>query len=189
MVLYRNLSFWAANVWNGCRSNGGGEYVWKILHDWIESRGIVHSLTSSYSPESSGRAEQLNRTLLDMARSMIMGLEMKNRGRYWAETINCANYLRNRLHTSICKNSTTPYEAIHDKDPGLSHIRFFCSKTFDHMPKAKQRGKFDPSVEERILIGYERGKRVQSILSLYSKVVYFSRSWFYGTRASYGYHY
>lgn len=38
----------------------------------------MHELTTPCSPELNGRAERLNVTLLDMVRSMTMGLNEKN---------------------------------------------------------------------------------------------------------------
>ena len=53
------------------RSDGGGEYIGVEFQNWIKARRIVHEITTAYSPESNGSAERLNRTLLDMARTMM----------------------------------------------------------------------------------------------------------------------
>lgn len=123
------------------RSDGRGEHVCRRLHEWFSERGIVHELSFPYSPESNDRTARLNRNLLDMARSMLMGLNVPNRERYWAEGLNCANYVRNRLHTSSCKEVVTPFKVIHGKQTNLAHLRIFGSKALVHVPNTERKGK------------------------------------------------
>lgn len=54
------------------RTDGGGEYVENEFQNCIGQRGMVQEETATYSPESNGAAERLNRTLLDMARTMLL---------------------------------------------------------------------------------------------------------------------
>lgn len=50
------------------------EFLSKRMKKWLSDKGIVHEKTSLHSPESNGKAERLNRTLLDMARTMMQEL-------------------------------------------------------------------------------------------------------------------
>ena len=50
----------------------------------------------------------MNRTLVEMARSMLIGANMTQR--FWAEAISTAAYLRNRSPTKAIQG-ITPYEA------------------------------------------------------------------------------
>lgn len=94
------------------RSDSGGEYVCTCLQSWLKAGAIVHEVRVLYSPESNGKAEQLNCTLLDMARSMMCNTQTKNANRFWAEAVSTANYLCNRLHTRKYCTKKTPFEVI-----------------------------------------------------------------------------
>jgi transposase InsO family protein len=52
--------------------------------------------SSPYTPQQNGVVERKNRTLLDMARTMLD--EYKTLDRFWAEAINTACYSINRLY-------------------------------------------------------------------------------------------
>jgi hypothetical protein len=57
-----------------------------------------------YTPQQNGVSERKNRTLKEMANCMIQskGLSLK----YWAETMNCENYIVNHTPTKDLKNIT-----------------------------------------------------------------------------------
>ena len=103
------------------RTDRGGEYLTNDLKRWLEEKGITHELTTAYSPESNGRAERLNRTLLDISRSMMISLKCSDSQRLWAEALNCANYIRNRLFTNSGNAKVTPYEAINHKQTSRTY--------------------------------------------------------------------
>ena len=52
------------------RTDGGGEYL-RELKPILAEMGIQHEPTASYSPQSNGKAERLNRTLKTFARAML----------------------------------------------------------------------------------------------------------------------
>lgn len=41
-----------------------------VVQEWIKWKGIVHEVTTAYSPESNGNKERLNPTLMNIARTM-----------------------------------------------------------------------------------------------------------------------
>jgi len=53
------------------RTYDGGKYTSKEFEAFCTSQGIAHEVTTPYTPQHNGLAERRNRTLLDMARSMI----------------------------------------------------------------------------------------------------------------------
>ena len=55
--------------------DGGSEYQ-AILKAFLIKKGIESDITTHYSPESNGISERLNRTLLDMARTMLFGANL-----------------------------------------------------------------------------------------------------------------
>jgi len=53
------------------RTNGGGEYTSKNFEEFCSNKGISHEVTSPYTPQHNGLAERRNKTILDMAISML----------------------------------------------------------------------------------------------------------------------
>jgi transposase InsO family protein len=86
------------------RTDNGGEYVNNNFTIYRTTQGIQMQHTVPYTPQQNGVAERKNRTLKEMANCMIQskGLSLQ----YWAEAINCANYIVNRTPTKNLKNIT-----------------------------------------------------------------------------------
>nr|GEV57681.1 hypothetical protein [Tanacetum cinerariifolium] len=53
------------------RSDQGGEYLSQEFKEYLTACGIVQHLTPPYTPQHNGVSERMNRTLLDMVRSMM----------------------------------------------------------------------------------------------------------------------
>jgi len=86
------------------RCDNGTEYVNKELIGWCKDRGIDLQHSAPYSPQSNGAPERLNRTLIELARAMLIA---KNLPKYlWAEAVSHAAYLRNRVSTRALKDTT-----------------------------------------------------------------------------------
>jgi hypothetical protein len=78
------------------RSDNGTEFKNSQIEGFLEDEGIEHEFSSPYTPQQNGVVERKNRTLLDMARTMID--EYKTSDRFWAEAINTACYAINHLY-------------------------------------------------------------------------------------------
>ncbi|KAI3521063.1 hypothetical protein L1887_10522 [Cichorium endivia] len=90
------------------RSDQGGEYNALCFQEFLKESGIHHQLTTRYTPQQNGVAESKNRTMIEMARSMLKSKGLPNE--YWVEAVACACYLLNRTSTrSLSK--MTPQEA------------------------------------------------------------------------------
>jgi transposase InsO family protein len=75
------------------RSDNGTEFKNSQIEGFLEGGGIKHEFSSPYTPQQNGVVERKNRTLLDMARTMLD--EYKAPDRFWAEAINTACYSNN----------------------------------------------------------------------------------------------
>jgi transposase InsO family protein len=53
------------------RSDNGTEFKNSQIEGFLEDEGIKHELSSPYTPQQNGVVERKNRTLLDMARTML----------------------------------------------------------------------------------------------------------------------
>jgi transposase InsO family protein len=132
------------------RTDNGGEYVNNNFTSYCTTQGIQMQHTVPYTPQQNGVAERKNRTLKEMANCMIQskGLSLQ----YWAEAINCANYIVNRTPTKALKN-ITPEEAWTKIKPDVSHFRVFGSIAWAHIPDEKRKA-LQPKSEKCIFVGY-----------------------------------
>jgi transposase InsO family protein len=78
------------------RSDNGTEFKNSQIEGFLEEEGIKHEFSSPYTPQRNGVEEKKNRTLLNMARTMVD--EYKTIDRFWAEVINTTCYSINRLY-------------------------------------------------------------------------------------------
>jgi transposase InsO family protein len=78
------------------RSDNGTEFKNSQIEGFLEEEDIKHEFSSPYTPQQNGVVERKNRTLLDMARTMLD--EYKTSDRFWVEAVNTACYTINRLY-------------------------------------------------------------------------------------------
>ena len=86
------------------RSNRGGEFTSNEFKEFCEANGIRRSLTIPRSPPQNGVAKRKNRSILNMARSMLKSKKMPKE--FWAEAIDCAIYFSNRCPTRSVQGKT-----------------------------------------------------------------------------------
>ncbi|XP_074353008.1 uncharacterized protein LOC141692171 [Apium graveolens] len=118
------------------RSDRGGEYTSNLFRSFCKIHGINHQLTTAYTPQQNGVAERKNRTILDMARSMVKAKHIPRT--FWAEAVLCAVYLLNRCPTKSVRNKT-PNEAWSGSKPSVGHLRIFGCIAYAHVPDQKRK--------------------------------------------------
>ncbi|KAK4388734.1 Retrovirus-related Pol polyprotein from transposon TNT 1-94 [Sesamum angolense] len=102
------------------RSDRGKEYNNSKFDKFCEEEGIEHQTTVSYNPQQNGVSERKNRTVMEMARSMLQEKHLSKA--FWAEAVYTAVYLLNRCPTKAVQNMT-PIEAWSGKKPSAKHLR------------------------------------------------------------------
>eukprot|EP00253_Pinus_taeda_P018693 PITA_18693 len=112
------------------RTDRGGEYISKEFLWFCRENGI-HKQLARYTPQQIGVAERKNRTIMDMARSMLKGNHFPND--YWAEGVNCAAYILNRCPTKAVMNRV-PEEAWSGRKQGVTHMKIFGCVAYAHIP-------------------------------------------------------
>ena len=122
------------------RTDEGGEYLGETLQTvspFLEEHGITHEQTSAYSSASNGVAERINRTLMDMVRTMMATSKLP--APFWGEAIHTAVKVRNRLPTSSLEGNISPHEAWFGVAPSIQHLRVFGCLAFYKIthPKTK----------------------------------------------------
>jgi hypothetical protein len=125
------------------------------IEGFLEEESIKHEFSSPYTPQQNGVVERKNRTLLDMARTMLD--EYKTPDWFWAEAINTTCYSINRLYLHRILKKTS-YELLTGKKPNVSYFRVFGSKCFI-LVKRGRKSKFAPKVVEGFLLGYDSNTR------------------------------
>jgi transposase InsO family protein len=143
------------------RSDNGTEFKNSQIECFLEDEGINHEFSSPYTPEQNGVVERKNRTLLDMARTMLD--EYKTPDRFWAEAINTACYSINRLYLHRILKKTS-YELLTGKKPNVSYFRVFGSKCFI-LIKRGRKSKFAPKAVEGFLLGYDSNARAYRVFN------------------------
>jgi transposase InsO family protein len=143
------------------RSDNGTEFKNSQIEGFLEEEGIKHEFSSPYTPQQNGVVERKNRTLLDMARTMLD--EYKTPDRFWAEAIKTAYYSINRLYLHRILKKTS-YELLTGKKPNVSYFRVFGSKCFI-LIKRGRKSKFAPKAVEGFLLGYDSNTRAYRVFN------------------------
>jgi hypothetical protein len=142
------------------RTDNGLEFCSSEFEDFCTTEGIVHEKTMVYTPQQNGIAERMNRTIMDLVRSVLHETLLPKSS--WAELTYSAVYIRNRL-TNKHNDTMTPYEIWHQRKPSLKHLRAIGCQTYVHIPRQKRHSKLESRGELGYLVGYSlsgRGYRV-----------------------------
>nr|GEX17929.1 retrovirus-related Pol polyprotein from transposon TNT 1-94 [Tanacetum cinerariifolium] len=116
---------------------------------------ISHETSVARTPQQNGVVERRNRTLIEVARTML--IYAKAPLFLWAKAVTTACYTQNR--SSIRRrHGKTPYEFLHEKLPDLSYLHVFgalCYTTND----SENLGKLQPKADIGIFISYAPTKK------------------------------
>jgi hypothetical protein len=148
------------------RSDNGMEFKNSQIKGFFE-QGIKHEFSFPYTPQQNGIMDRKNRTLLDMARTMLD--EYKTPDRFWAEAINTACYSINLLYLHRILKRTS-YELLTSKKPNVSYFRVFGSKCFI-LIKGARNSKFAPKAVEGFLLGYDSNTRAYRVFNKSTRLV------------------
>ncbi|GJT85399.1 putative ribonuclease H-like domain-containing protein [Tanacetum coccineum] len=132
------------------RCDNGTEFKNKEMNQFCEMKGIKREFSVARTPQQNGVAERKNRTLIEAARTMLADSKLPTT--FWAEAVNTACYVQNRVLV-IKPHNKTPYELFNGRPPIISFMRLFrCPvtilNTLDHL------GKFDGKANEGFFVGY-----------------------------------
>lgn len=152
------------------RSDRGGEYISGALDKWLKSMGITHEFSNPHKPEQNGNAERLNRTLGEMARTLLASSKLSHK--FWNFAYLTAAYIHHRLPNSVTGN-TTPYEIFHKQKPNLDILRSFGAIAFLHVHQGQRRaGKLEDRARKFRMVGYVEGGKGWMFYDEKSKTVF-----------------
>ena len=132
------------------RTDNGSEFKNYTMDEFVQDEGIKHEFSAPYTPQQNGVVERKNRTLIEMARTMLD--EYKSPHNFWGEAIATAVHASNRLFLRPVYNKT-PYELITGNKPNVQYFRVFGCKCLVKN-KRERLGKFETRTIEGIFVGY-----------------------------------
>jgi len=153
------------------RTDRGSEYISKEFLHFCRENGIHKQFTTRYTPEQNGVAERKNRTIMDMARSMLKAKHLPND--YWAEAVHCEAYILNRCPTKAVMNRVLE-EAWSETKQGVTHMKVFGCVAYAHIPD-QLRKKLDSKGEKCIFIGYSEESKAYRLYNPSTKKLIVSR--------------
>ncbi|GJY27190.1 zinc finger BED domain-containing protein RICESLEEPER 2-like protein [Tanacetum coccineum] len=130
------------------------------MSEFCEKKGIKREFSVARTPQQNGVAERRNMTLIEAARTMLADSKLPTT--FWAEVVNTACYVQNRVLV-VKPYNKTPYELFRGRTPALSFMRpFGCHvtilNTLDYL------GKFDGKSDEGFFVGYSMNSDGQKLL-------------------------
>ncbi|GKB94830.1 ribonuclease H-like domain-containing protein [Tanacetum coccineum] len=130
-------------------------------------KGIKREFSVARTPQQNGVAERKNRTLIKAARIMLVDSKLSTT--FWAEAVNTACYVLNRVLV-IKPNNKTPYELIHGRTPLLDFMKpFGCPATI--LNTRENLGKLDRKAVEGFFVGYYVVSKAMRVFNKRTKIV------------------
>ncbi|GJV29297.1 putative ribonuclease H-like domain-containing protein [Tanacetum coccineum] len=137
------------------------------INQFCEMKGIMKQFSVARTPQQNRVAERRNRTLIEAARTMLADSKLPTT--FWAEAVNTACYVQNRVLVVKPHNKTT-YELFHGRTPILSFMRpFECLVTI--LNTIYHLGKFDGKADEGFFVGYSLNSKAFRVFNSRTRIV------------------
>ncbi|KAG8068859.1 hypothetical protein GUJ93_ZPchr0005g15577 [Zizania palustris] len=141
------------------RSDNGSEFKNTNIEDYCDDLGIKHELSATYSPQQNGVVERKNRTLIEMARTMLDEYSVSDS--FWAKAINTSCHASNRLYLHRLLKKTS-YELLIGRKPNIAYFRVFGCKCYIYR-KCVRLTKFESRCDEGFLLGYASNSKAYRV--------------------------
>ncbi|GJW58402.1 putative ribonuclease H-like domain-containing protein [Tanacetum coccineum] len=105
------------------RCDNGTEFKNRVMSEFCEKKDIKKEFSIARTPQQNGVAKRRNRTLIEAARTMLADSKLPTT--FWAEAVNTACYVQNRVLV-VKPHNKTPYELFRGRTPALSFMRPYC---------------------------------------------------------------
>jgi hypothetical protein len=132
------------------RSDRGGEFSSRDFKEFCDKHGIKREYTIPRTPQQNGVVERQNRSVQQMARSMMN--EKNIAQTYWVEAIHTVVHILNKSHLRP-QSDKTPYELWFGRPASIKHFKVFGSKCYIKN-NDENLGKYDDRADEGIFLGY-----------------------------------
>ncbi|GJW72908.1 putative ribonuclease H-like domain-containing protein [Tanacetum coccineum] len=149
------------------KCDNGTKFKNRVMNQFCEMKGIKREFSVARTSQQNGVAERKNRTLIEAAGTMLADSKLPTT--FWAEAVNIACYVQNRV-VVIKPYNKTPYEHFLGRKLALSFMRpFGCPVTIlnnvDHL------GKFDGKADEGFFVGYSTNSKAFRVFNNRTRIV------------------
>ncbi|GKE36456.1 ribonuclease H-like domain-containing protein, partial [Tanacetum coccineum] len=149
------------------RCDNGTKFKNRVMSEFCEKKGIKKEFSVARTLQQNDVAERRNRTLIKAARTMLADSKLPTT--FWAEAVNTACYVQNRVLV-VKPYNKTPYELFRGIKPAISFMRpFRCHvsilNTIDHL------GKFDGKSDEGFFVGYSLSSKAFRVYNIRTRKV------------------
>ncbi|GJV29961.1 putative ribonuclease H-like domain-containing protein, partial [Tanacetum coccineum] len=149
------------------RCDNGTEFKNREMNQFYEKKGILRLYSVARTSQQNRVSERRNKTLIEVAKTMLASSKLPTT--FWAEAVNTACYLQNRVLVVMSHNKIS-YELFHGRTPTLSFMRpFGCPVII--LNNINHLGKFDGKVDEGFFIGYSLNSKAFRVLNSRTKIV------------------
>ena len=133
-VFYKKIEQDGKYKISNIQSDHGGEFQNNEFDQFCRIQGINKKFSSPRTSEQNGVVKRRNKTLVEIARTML--IESNLLRKFWAEAVNTSCYIVNRAMVRFSSNKTS-YEMFKGKKPSLVHFKIFGTKCFVHINDKK----------------------------------------------------
>ena len=103
---FKNFHTWIENDAQShigsIRTDNGKGYTSNEFENYLHHHGTKHKKTTPYNPQQNEIAERMNRTILNMVRSMMFFKNVKLM--FWVDAVLCVVYVKNRCPSKAIRN-------------------------------------------------------------------------------------
>ncbi|SGZ05231.1 BQ5605_C032g11117 [Microbotryum silenes-dioicae] len=153
-------------------SDNGGEYVSTAFNGFCVARGIRRKLIIPYTPEQNGRAERLNRSIVEGTLALLIDLGLPCT--CWDEAAMCYIHTKNLSPHAALKGGV-PNCCWSGAPPTMGALRAFGCRAWATVA-AHCRDKLDPKGIPLVFVGYDRHTKAWRLLNPSSMRVSLSRN-------------
>ena len=130
--------------------DNGTEYRNAAVDRWCLTNGVMQTSCPPHTQALNGVAERYWRTVVDMARTMLIAAALPKS--FWVAAMLHATAIRNLL-PSQSLGGRAPLAVLTGSQPTFDHLHTFGAKAFVTTPKG-MRKKWDPKAREGIYVGF-----------------------------------
>ncbi|GKG01842.1 putative ribonuclease H-like domain-containing protein, partial [Tanacetum coccineum] len=80
------------------RCDNGTEFKNRVMSEFCEEKGIKKKFSVARTPQQNGVVERRNKTLIEATKTMLADSKLPTT--FWAEAVNTACYVQNRVLTT-----------------------------------------------------------------------------------------
>ncbi|GJW50501.1 putative ribonuclease H-like domain-containing protein [Tanacetum coccineum] len=149
------------------RCDNRTEFKNREMNQFCEKKGILRQYSVARTPQQNEVTERRNRTLIKAARTILTDYKLPTT--FWAEAVNTACYVQNRVLV-VKPHNKTSYEVFHGRTPTLSFIGpFGCPVTI--LNTIGHLGKFDGKADEGFFVGYSLNSKEFRVFNSRTRIV------------------